>query len=712
MSVPGGRSLLGFARVRLSRQPGGMAVFTGPAVGIRRTSWHVLIIRARRQPLSWIAALALKLSRTGRPPWELAVVRPFGWNLFGIKLGVFFLREGVGQLTVQLYGISDMPGTVGVVLLPIPRLIAAAGVFWQNPETFCVSLRAVSGTWPERLRKAMAAAGLHGQEMPRSYADWLRMFDSWPVERMRALLDAVPAPDRVLVSALVFHSGAASSPALAATLASLQDQECPACLIVVAGPDDADAVGRAAAAASYVAVLQAGEVVPRHGLLLMALALRTLDGPEILLADEDRILSDGDRADPLFKPQPNLTMLCSGLLSRGLWLIRAELLAEAAPPWAECVRLQAWFRARAAGRAGETFRIPYVLTQRGAAEHAPPQALAGTINDCLSRAGIQARVAPEFPLRLRWDLGELKSRKVSLLVPSRLKGGTQLACMLNVLAETAYPNFEMLVVVTQEGPLNATQAAAARRLRLDPRVRVELLRHPTFNYSLANNVAASMTDGDFVCLLNDDISILDGEWLDWMVAHFSDPLTGIVGAKLYYPNMTTQHGGVIMGMSGMAQHVSRFLPRGEPGYAWRGVLDQELSAVTGACLLVRRSLYRQLGGLDESFPIAFNDVDFCLRARALGYAVVFAGSVELVHHETLSFGHHYGDNAAQEAMDVQRMQERWPEVCKVDPFHNPNLSLAGQSEWELAYPPRIDPDCAIEIAKLKRNAGRDLPLLN
>ena len=112
--------------------------------------------------------------------------------------------------------------------------------------------------------------------------------------------------------------------------------------------------------------------------------------------------------------------------------------------------------------------------------------------------------------------------------------------------------------------------------------------------------------------------------------------------------------------------------------------------VTGACLLVRRSIYLALGGLDEELPTAFNDVDFCLRVREMGHRVVFAGSIELVHHETISFGHHYAGRVEQEAIEVRRLQKRWAHVCRADPFHNPNLSLVPGKEWTLAFPPRPD----------------------
>ena len=123
----------------------------------------------------------------------------------------------------------------------------------------------------------------------------------------------------------------------------------------------------------------------------------------------------------------------------------------------------------------------------------------------------------------------------------------------------------------------------------------------------------------------------------------------------------------------------------------RAILDQEMSAVTGACLMVRRTLFEQVGGLDESLPTGFNDVDFCLRIRALGHSVIMAASVELVHHETISFGHHYADNAAAESADAELIRQRWPDVIAADPYHNPNLSLHLTAEWEWATRPRQDP---------------------
>jgi GT2 family glycosyltransferase len=340
-------------------------------------------------------------------------------------------------------------------------------------------------------------------------------------------------------------------------------------------------------------------------------------------------------------------------------------------------------------RGGGARRVAHVLThRRGDAEAAPAEVLKGVVDRGLRSFGVAATVSATIPMRLQWE--KAARATVTLVVPSRLRGSIQLACLQDVLARTAYPAFDMLVVVTQSGPLDQEQAQAAQLLERTGRARVSVLERETFNYSVANNVGVAQSAGEFVLLLNDDVSTLEPDWLDRMVAMMSDPAVGIVGAKLYYEDMTTQHGGVIIGLGGLADHVSRLLPRGSPGYMGRAVLDQEMSVVTGACLLVRRSIYVALGGLDEALASAFNDVDFCLRVRAAGHLVVFAGSVELVHHETISFGHHYAGRAEQEAIEVRRMQTRWADVCRADPFHNPNLSLVPGKEWTLAFPPRVD----------------------
>ena len=239
---------------------------------------------------------------------------------------------------------------------------------------------------------------------------------------------------------------------------------------------------------------------------------------------------------------------------------RAGSSVGAVPGWAECIRLAVWFMLHAAGEAQRVRRVPRLLTHRRADTQAAPSGYAGAGDQYVPRpprgasdgdAGVPAAAAL---VRRRAD-----DSQGNLIVPTRLRGNVQLRCLLDVLAHTTYRNFEMLIVVTQDAPLDQAQRQAAERLRAAGPVRIELLHRASFNYSLANNFGASRTDGAFICLLNDDVSTLDGDWLDRMVAVFSDKNVGIVGAKLYYPNMTTQHGGVIMGL-GWAGRPRQSLP--------------------------------------------------------------------------------------------------------------------------------------------------------
>lgn len=677
-------------RTYIPRDTADKEVFRASLPATGRAGWHLLIIRVPRQTSRWIAVTRFRSASDTALSQDISFVHPLGSRSRGIKLAVAFMRGEEYDCSIRLYGMHALPPTVTLSSLMLTRPLAAVGAWIQNPRRFHIAFRAVSGTPMKRFRKAVAAAAMRGQEFPKVYKDWSRLFDTWSDEQLSVIARSLPCSPPI--TAIVFNSEKGDTPALVATVNSLRSQfYAPVrTLIVSATKPPGDITG--VHVEGWIAVLQAGEVLARHALLFLARAVAEDQGLIIVLADEDRMANDGSRSDPLFKPQPSLTLMCSGLLSHGVWLIRSSLLPTDAV-WAERVRLQAWFQVHADGETRRVRRIPYVLTHRlPNAEQAPSEELAACVNKHLGVVGVQAMVDTGFPMKLKWHQGDLAEQKTSIIIPSRLKGKVQLACISDILRGTKHKNFEIVVVVTQDKPFDDEQVKAAQHIQTDPRVKVILLRKPTFNYSLANNFAVAHTEGEFICLLNDDVSIIDGSWLEQMATIFSDSNTGIVGAKLYYPNMTIQHGGVIMGLAGLVEHASRFLPRGKTGYAWRAALDQEFSCVTGACLLVRRSIFEKLHGLDEGLPTGFNDVDFCLRVRRLGYSVVFAANVELIHHETLSFGHHYAHSRQQEADDVRTMRERWAQVCRSDPFHNPNLSLAGEAEWTLAYPPRLGAD--------------------
>ncbi|MGY2937406.1 GT2 family glycosyltransferase [Bradyrhizobium sp. GM6.1] len=211
-----------------------------------------------------------------------------------------------------------------------------------------------------------------------------------------------------------------------------------------------------------------------------------------------------------------------------------------------------------------------------------------------------------------------------------------------------------------------------------------------FNYSAINNMAAAHCNGSILGLINNDIDVIKPDWLSEMVSLAVVPEVGAVGAKLIYSDKRVQHGGVVLGVGGVANHFSHLLPRSAPGYFGRNQLTSSVSAVTGACLVIRKSIYDEVGGLDQrNLPVAFNDVDFCLRVSERGYRNVWTPHAELYHHESVSRGL---DNVPKKAdrfqKEVDYMRRRWAAKLASDPFYNQNLSLEIGESFQLGFPPR------------------------
>ena len=199
-----------------------------------------------------------------------------------------------------------------------------------------------------------------------------------------------------------------------------------------------------------------------------------------------------------------------------------------------------------------------------------------------------------------------------------------------------------------------------------------------FNYSALNNRAAKQAKGEFLCLMNNDIEIITPNWLEEMLSFAALPDVGAVGTRLWYPNdQGLQHGGVIIGMGGVAGHAHSKSPKGHAGYFGRIALHHRLLAVTAACLLIRKSHYEKVGGLDEKLAVAFNDVDFCLRLHQAGFACIYTPFAEMVHHESASRGDDLtGERHQRFVSEVHFMMDRWQDRLNDDPFFSPNLSLA------------------------------------
>ena len=276
---------------------------------------------------------------------------------------------------------------------------------------------------------------------------------------------------------------------------------------------------------------------------------------------------------------------------------------------------------------------------------------------------------------------------VSLIIPTRDHAALLQTCLDSVLERSSYPAYEILVI--DNGSVEPETAALFARL---PGDRVRVLRDDApFNYSALNNRAAREARGELLCLMNNDIEVLTPDWLEEMVSFAAQPDIGCVGARLWYPDGRLQHGGVIHGLGGVAGHSHKYAPRDYVGYFHRAVLHQDFSAVTAACLVVRKAVYEQVGGLDESLAVAFNDVDFCMRVREAGYRNVWTPYAEMIHHESVTRGQE--DNPEKQARfagEIRRMQARWGDAILREPAYSPNLSL-DHEDFSLAWPPRVTP---------------------
>jgi GT2 family glycosyltransferase len=292
--------------------------------------------------------------------------------------------------------------------------------------------------------------------------------------------------------------------------------------------------------------------------------------------------------------------------------------------------------------------------------------------------------------RIRWQV-PCPPPRVSVVVPTRDRADLLAQCASGVLHRTDYPDIELIIV--DNDSVEPETDILLRGLSRDPRVRVLPFAGP-FNYSLINNFAVQQATGEVIVLLNNDTVVIGADWLGEMVSNVMRSEVGAVGAKLLYADDTVQHAGVVLGIGsfdggpGIAGHFGHRKQCDEPGYFGQYALTRELSACTGACLALRRDVYQKVGGLDEEhLPIAFNDIDLCIRLRQSGYKIIWTPFAELYHLESASRGSDESEkNAPRFHREGAYMRDRWEAVLDNDPFYNPNFSRV-HSDFSLASPP-------------------------
>lgn len=325
-----------------------------------------------------------------------------------------------------------------------------------------------------------------------------------------------------------------------------------------------------------------------------------------------------------------------------------------------------YWRAHPGSVAQDTGSKPYVIA-----------AGVRSVEKRLARLGLEGTVSPVRPgltiYRVRYKIRG--TPKVSILIPSCEHLEDLKACLGSIFRQTTWPDYE--IVIAENNSRNPALFAYYGELQREKaNVRVVSLAGE-FNYSAVNNYAAQFCRGDYLLLLNNDTEVLTPGWIEEMLMFAQRRDVGAVGAMLYYPDGTIQHAGVGLGLGGVAAHFFAHVDRRNAGYMGRLLYAQDLSAVTGACLMIRRGVWDQVRGLDERFAIAYNDVDLCMRIRQAGYRIVWTPFARLYHWESKSRG--CDDSPEKQARfrsEAERFRQRWRrELAEGDPYYNPNFAL-------------------------------------
>jgi len=456
------------------------------------------------------------------------------------------------------------------------------------------------------------------------------------------------------------------------------------------------------AGGEWIALMDHDDLLPAHALYWVADAINKQPEARLIYSDEDKIDASGQRSSPYFKCDWNRDLFYSHNLITHLGVYAASLVREingfrAGFEGAQdydlalrCIERIAPEQIHHIPRILYHWRIhPESTAQSDEAKPYARQAGARALNEHFGRLGIKARAElVELGYRVRYAL-PAKPPLVSLIIPTRNGLALIRQCIESIRAKTTYPNYEILVV--DNGSDEPEVLEYFDTIASEPGIRIIRDDSP-FNYSRLNNSAVAHAAGDVLCLLNNDIEVLSPEWLSEMVSHALRPGVGAVGAKLYYPNGALQHGGVILGLGGCAGHAHKGFPGDSFGYYGRMVLISGFSAVTAACLVIQKSRYEQVGGLnEEDLTVAFNDVDFCLKLKAAGYQNVWTPYAELIHHESVTRGYEdTPEKQARFASEIRYMRQRWGKLFDADPAYSPNLTL-DYEDFSYAWPPRVDP---------------------
>ena len=658
-----------------------------------------------------------------------------GWSLHRDKAPLRAIRARLGEQSISAeFGLERLdvldhfrahPGAERcgwIVKAEVPR---------RGTHILLIELQDEAGGWHIAVARAIRRTADAAPPPPSSYAAWVAQYDTLTPEsaaKIKAKLSALKkrplisvlmpvynTPEKWLIAAiesvrsqiyenweLCISDDASKEPHVRKLLERYQKKD-PRIKVVIRETNGhisaASNSALALAHGEFIALLDHDDAIRPHALACVALELDAHPNADLVYSDEDKIDENGHRYDHYFKPDwnPDLFNVQNYISHLGVYrtlLVREvggfRVGYEGSQDWDLAMRVierTAPDRIRHIPKILYHWRsVPGSTAMLIGAKSYATQAAEKVIAEHFARTGVRAKISPTKGSywRVHYPLPNPAPR-VTLIIPTRNRLNVLKPCLESLLAKTTYPNFEILVVDNDSDDPETLAYLAELRTREHCRV---VTFAGEFNFSAINNYGVSQTDAPLVGLLNNDLEVIHADWLDEMVSHALRPEIGCVGAKLYYPDDKIQHAGVILGIGGVAAHAWQTHPRGAAGQAHRNLLQQNLSAVTAACLVMRREVYLKVGGLDEQLRVAFNDVDFCLKVRAAGYRNLWTPYAELYHHESASRGKEDTlEKRDRFRTEVEYISSKWGDALVNDPAYNPNLTLT-INDFTLALPPR------------------------